>query len=92
LVLSKDPQVEIEFKGLLKMVDGKVVSALKNQNNCRCNICDQSGPEMVKNEGPFQPVSEERLQFGASPLYFGLQAFEALLHIAYKQDWSRPSK
>jgi hypothetical protein len=41
---------------------------------------------MAKNEGPFPPVSEERLQFGASPLHFGLRAFEALLHIAYKQD------
>jgi hypothetical protein len=41
---------------------------------------------MAKNEGPFPPVSEERLEFGASPLHFGLQAFEALLHIAYKQD------
>ena len=30
----------------------------------------------------FLPVSEERLQFGASLL----QAFEALLHIAYEQD------
>ncbi len=41
---------------------------------------------MAKNEGPFPPVLEERLQFGASPLHFGLRAFEALLHIAYKQD------
>jgi hypothetical protein len=66
------------------MVDGKVVYALTNQNTF--NICDKSGPEMAKNEGPFSPVSEERLQFGASPLHFGLRAFEALLHIAYKQD------
>jgi hypothetical protein len=41
---------------------------------------------MAKNEGPFPPVSEERLEFGASPLHFGLRAFEALLHIANKQD------
>jgi putative intracellular protease/amidase len=85
-VLCEDPKIEIQFKGLLTMVDGKVVSALTNQNTCRCNICDKSGPEMAKNEGPFPPVSEERLQFGASPLHFGLRAFEALLHIAYKQD------
>ena len=85
-VRIKDPKIEIKFKGLLTMVDGKVVSALTNQNTCRCNICDKSGTEMAKNEEPFSLVSEERLQFGASPLHFGLRAFEALLHIAYKQD------
>jgi hypothetical protein len=84
--LSEDPKIDIEFKGLMTMVDGKVVSALTNQNTCRCNICDKSSPEMVKNEGPFPSVSEERLQFGILPLYFGLRVFEALLHIAYKQD------
>jgi hypothetical protein len=37
-VLCEDPKIEIQFKGLVKMVDGKVVSALTNQNTCRCNI------------------------------------------------------
>ena len=41
---------------------------------------------MAKNIGPFDPVSEERLSFGASPLHFSLRTFEALLHIGYKQD------
>ena len=41
---------------------------------------------MAKNEGPFPPVSDDRLEYGASPLHFGLRAFENLLHIAYKQD------
>jgi len=41
---------------------------------------------MAKNEGPFTAVSQERFEFGASPLHFGLRAFEALLHIGYKQD------
>jgi hypothetical protein len=45
-VLIKDPKIEIKFKGLLTMVDGKVVSALTNQNTCRCNICNNSGTEM----------------------------------------------
>ena len=64
-VLCEDPKIEIQFKGLLTMVDGKVVSALTKQTTCRCNICDKSGPDMAKNEGQFPPVSEERLQFGA---------------------------
>jgi hypothetical protein len=38
LVLCEDPKIEIQFKGLLTMVDGKVVSALTNHNTCRCNI------------------------------------------------------
>ena len=84
--LSENPMVTIEFKGFLTMVDGKVVSALTNQNTCKCNICDKSGAEMARNEGPFPPVSQERLQYGASPLHFGLRTFESLLHIAYKQD------
>ncbi len=64
-LLCKDPKIEIQFKGLLTMAYGKAVSALTNQNTCRCNICDKSGPDMAKNEGQFPPVSEERLQFGA---------------------------
>jgi hypothetical protein len=68
------------------MVDGKVVSALTNKNTTQCTIYDKSGHEMAKNEGPFTAVSEEKLEFGASPLHFGLRAFEALLHIGYKQD------
>jgi hypothetical protein len=55
-VLCEYPKIEIKFKGLLTMVDGKVVSALTNRNTF--NICDKSGPEMAKNEGPFPPVSE----------------------------------
>ena len=58
--LSENPKVTGEFKGLLAMVDGKVVSALTTQNNCKCNICDKSGPEMARNEEPFPPVSQER--------------------------------
>ncbi len=69
--LCKDLKVELEFKGLLTMVDGKVVSAVTNQNTYRCNICDKSGPLMAKNYGPFPPVSKERLQFGTSPLHLG---------------------
>jgi hypothetical protein len=33
-ILSEDPKVKVEFKGFLTMVDGKVVSALTNQNTC----------------------------------------------------------
>ena len=68
------------------MVDGKVVSALTNKNTTQCTICDKGSSEMARNDGPFTVVSPERLEFGASPLHFGLRTFEALLHIGYKQD------
>ena len=85
-VVSQLPNINISFQGLLTMIDGKVVSALTNKNTSRCTVCDQTGPEMAKNISPFKPVSDQRLSFGASPLHFGLRTFEALLHIAYKQD------
>ena len=70
----------------MTLVDGKVVSNLTNQNTTRCNVCDATRKEMAKNQGPFNAISNQRLSFGISPLHFGLRAFEALLHIAYKQD------
>ena len=80
------PKVTISFSGLLTMVDGKVTSELTNGKTQSCSVCDATGPEMAKNTGPFTPVSQERLQFGISPLHFVLRTFELLLHIAYKQD------
>ena len=63
-----------------------MLSALTNKNTICCTICDKSGPEMASNEGPFPPISDDRLQYGASPHHFGLRTFETLLHIAYKQE------
>ena len=85
-VVSEAPKVTVTYKGLETMVDGKVVSAVTNRNTSCCPICDKGSSEMAKNIGPFDPVSEERLSFGASPLHFSLRTFEALLHIGYKQD------
>jgi putative intracellular protease/amidase len=84
--VSEDPIIFISYRGLMTQVDGKVVSSLTNGNTTRCTVCDATRSEMAKNKGPFNPISDQRLSFGLSPLHFGLRAFEALLHIAYKQD------
>jgi hypothetical protein len=85
-IVSKNPKISIAYLGVMSLVDGKVVSNLTNGNTTRCTVCDATRSEMAKNEGPFTAVSDQRLSFGISPLHFGLRAFEALLHIAYKQD------
>ena len=74
------------YRGLETLVDGKVVSTVTNGNTTQCNVCDATRSEMAKNKGPFIAISEHRLSFGLSPLHFGLRAFEALLHVGYKQD------
>ena len=85
-IVSENPSISISYQGLETLVDGKVVSNLTNGNTTRCTVCDATRSEMAKNEGPFNAISDQRLSFGISPLHFGLRAFEALLHIAYKQD------
>ena len=83
--VSHQPSITVSFRAILSMFDGKVTSNLTNKNTTKCSVCDASGQEMADNEGPFNPVNEERLKFGASPLPFLLRTFELLLHIAYKQ-------
>ena len=50
---------------------------LKNQDTTTCTIYNISGPKMAKNGGPLTAVSQERFEFGASVLHFGLCACEA---------------
>ena len=83
--VSHQPSITVSFRAILSMFDGKVTSNLTNKNTTKCSVCDASGQEMADNEGPFNPVNEERLKFGAAPLHFLLRTFELLLHIAYKQ-------
>lgn len=85
-LVSENPRIEVSYKGLETLVDGKVVSALTNKNLTKCVVCDASRSEMASGQGPFNPVSVERLSFGISPLHFSLRAFETILHIGYKQD------
>ena len=77
--------ITVSFRGILSMIDGKVGSNLTNKNTSKCMVCDATSQEMADNEGPFNPVNEDRLKFGLSPLHFLLRTFELLLHIAYKQ-------
>ena len=83
--VSLYPSITLSFRAIFSMIDGKVASNLTNKNTTKCAVCDASGQEMAVNEGPFNPVNDERLKFGASPLHFLLRTFELILHIAYKQ-------
>ena len=46
-----------------------------------------NGPELAKNEGPFEILSDDFLSYGASALHFGLRTISTLLQIGYKQDF-----
>ena len=88
-IVSENPRISISYKGLMTMLDLKVVSNITNGNTTQCNVCDATRSEMATNKGPFNAISDKRLLFGLSPLHFGLRAFDTLLHIGYKQDVKR---
>ncbi len=86
LVLMEDPKVSVIFKGLLTMIDGKVLNELtSNPASSCCPICHQTSRQMSNPQGNFLPKSGT-LEYGASILHFGIRAFEALCHIGYCQD------
>ena len=86
LVLSENPAVTVIFKGLMTMVDGKVLQELTNSPaSSSCPICHKTYRQIAQPDGDFAP-KEGSLHFGASILHFGLRTFEALCHIGYKQD------
>jgi hypothetical protein len=74
------------YTGLICLGDGKVNSNLANGNTPWCSVCDAIPSETDRNEGPFNAISDKQLIFPLSPIHFGWRAFEALLHIAYKQE------
>jgi hypothetical protein len=86
LTLPHSPNIKIFFKGLLTMVDGKVLQELTNSPaSSSCPFCHKTYRQISRSDGDFVP-KEGTLQFGASILHFGLRSFEALCHIAYRQD------
>ena len=67
------------------MIDGKVVNfATNNKATLRCNVCTKTFKDF-KNEPPsIQPINEEILDFGISPLHSKLKIFEYLLNLGRK--------
>jgi hypothetical protein len=86
-IVCESPSVQIKFSGLFTMIDGKVLCAITGSKTTECPLCHESGAELAKNEGSFEVKSSEFLNYGASPLHFGLRAFRTLLNIGYKQDF-----
>lgn len=86
LVIMEDPKITVKYKGLFTMIDGKVLNELTH--NCassHCPICHQTSRQISNPEGEFTPVPGS-LEYGASPLHFGIRSFETLCHIGYRQD------
>ena len=85
-ILSEDPEVKVSFKGLMTMLDGKVLQQLtKSPASSSCPICHKTYRQIAQATGDFTP-KEGSLEFGACILHFGIRAIEALFHIGYRQD------
>jgi len=86
-LISENPRISVTFSGLFTLIDGKVLCSITGAKTTECPLCHKSGKELAKNEGPFEVESAKFLEYGASPLHFGLRAFSVLLQIGYKQDF-----
>ncbi len=85
-IISDVPRIEVKFKGLFTMLDGKVLNELtSNPSSANCPICHKSSKQMSSQTSNFQPV-DGSLAFGVSPLHFGIRSFELLYNIGYRKD------
>jgi hypothetical protein len=85
-ILMEQPKVSISFKGLLTLIDGKILNELtENKAASSCPLCHKTSRQMSKPDGDFTP-KPNTLEYGASILHFGLRAFESICQIGYKQD------
>lgn len=85
--ISSPIKLEIRYRLILTMADGKVWSALIDSSSQICYICKASPKEMnnldlIRN----RTVNKETLTFGISPLHSWIGCFECLLHISYRID------
>jgi hypothetical protein len=86
LILMDNPKISILFRGLLTMIDGKILNELtKNPAASSCPICHKTSRQMSNPDGDFTPKDGTDI-FGASILHFGLRSFESILQIGYCQD------
>jgi len=85
-LLSENPKVEVSFRALLTMIDGKVLQEVTNSPAASsCPICHKTYRQIAQPDGDFQP-KEGALQFGACILHFGIRSIEALFQMGYRQD------
>ncbi|KAK7791956.1 hypothetical protein R5R35_004579 [Gryllus longicercus] len=81
-------EVNVAYKVLLTMVDGKVCNSLTcTSSSQRCYLCDCTSKRFNNIDDILRtPLKEEHLQFGISSLHAWIRFFECLLHISYKLD------
>jgi len=85
-IVSEEPKIQVDFKGLFTMIDGKVLNELtSNPSSANCPICHKTSKQMSSQTASFEPV-EGSLSFGVSPLHFGITSLELLYNIGYRQD------
>lgn len=93
---SNDKEYKIKHSLQLTMVDGKVCSALSETSSCRCYLCGATPREMNKIDDCLnREVSENRFEFGLSPLHSWIRFFEYFIHLSYRLDikkWQVRSK
>ena len=84
-VVHEEPKVNVSFKGLCTLVDGKVVCAVTGFSSDKCAHCGKGRKELREKDSNFEPIGDS-FQFGCSILHFGIRTFETLLKIGYKSD------
>lgn len=91
LINKEGNGVEINFEMFLTMVDGKVVQVLSNtKSSALCAICGAKPTEMNNLEKvQAKPVDESVYEYGLSTLHCWIRFMEAILHIAYNNDFQK---
>jgi hypothetical protein len=85
--LPADPRIEITYKGLFTLLDGKGLNAVTgNRNSQACPICHAGSVEMCTCNHSFEPKLGS-LDHGFASLHFGIRAMEFFLHIGFNQDF-----
>ena len=80
------PNITVRYEGLMTLIDGKVLQQLTDcPASSSCPICMRTYRQIARQDGDFTP-KEGTLQYGVSLLHLIIRSFEALLHIAYRQD------
>lgn len=79
-------QININFKLVLTMIDGKVCNSITNtSSSMRCYLCGATSKEFNDIDKMLQrPIIEDRSEFGISSLHAWIRLFECCLHVAYK--------
>ena len=88
---NREKSVIVEFRFVLSMIDGKILSYITQIPTSCCPVCGSKPTEMqnVKYiDNGFQP-SPGSLIHGISPLHCWIRVLECILHISYRLDFTK---